>query len=328
MKFKRTLITLLVMALIYGVGHFYFTKKTPAMLKLAVATIEKSGLKVDYTKHKSGNYLFRPYVELAKMSVETPSGTMPALRAHTESPTRFMLNWWQGQSLTITNKGQSHFEIVYPHFQYTLTPSWLVVTVDKIDTEPSFRNMDSETVRIDSQHTDVKNSAVIENLHIEKIENKNKESQLVLSFQNMHAPNPTAEQANYVDALEVNLEIPESIKNPFQAKWFVILAQNKEAILVKKLSLKWKEAVFHGQGNIEVDADHLPHITLQTSMSDFETFLGMLHNHPLIHPIMLKTWQAVLSILKATSKEKVITFEYKSRSIYINGIEALKNVDM
>lgn len=328
MKFKRILTTLMLIGIIYGVGHFYFMQKTPAMLKLAIATIERSGLKVEYTKHKSGNYLFRPYVELATMSLANTSGALPSLRMKTNNPTRFMLNWWQGQSLTITNKGQASIDITYPNFQYSLTPTWLVVTVDKIDTEPSFRELETEGMQIDFVQAQNKTSVLLDSLRATKVDQKSRDSQLLLSCSHIRPTEKTEKTLNFLDSLEVALEVPESIKNPFQAKWFLILAQNKEAILIKKLYLKWAKAVFQGQGNIEIDSEHLPHITLQTSMVDFEVFLENLRGHPLIHPVMLKTWQAVLSILKATSKDKSIIFEYKAHSIYINGIEALKNVDI
>lgn len=328
MKYKRILITFGLIASIYGISHLYFQQKTPAILKLALATIERSGLKVAYATQKSGNYLFRPYVELGDLTLETQTSTLPSLKLRTESPTRFMLNWWQGQSLTITNKGQAHIQITYPHLQCALIPSWLEVTVDTIDIEPSLRNLSSEFVEIQSTTNVGKNTYVLQNLSFEKNKLKKGDFDFFLNLKNFSTPDLQKEQKSLLNNMDVLLNIPESVKNPFQANWLVVLAENKEFITIKKVRLVWNQAAIEAQGTINVDEHQLPHITLQTSMSDFETFVANLNNHPMIHTMMIKSWQALLAVLKATSKSNSITFEYKSNSIYINGIESFKNLNI
>lgn len=328
MRIKKYLAGILLIGVIYGFGHLYFAQKAPAILKIALHTIEKSGLKVEHGPHKTGNYLFRPYVELSHLNLTSQNVSLPSLTINTSDPTRFMLNWWKGQSLTITNKGTAAIAIKYPHFQYLLTPQWLTVTVDGLDAAPQLRNMVTDKLHITFLEQNTQRDYNLTNVSIKKMDKSNKNSELNLVFSDFSKNEKDNQSTTIIDQATLVLDIPEVIKHPFQANWFIILAQTQKSIVISNLSLAWQKAVFNGHGVIKVDVQQMPHIILQTSMADFEAFLANLENHPLFTPIILKTWQAVLSILKATTQKPDISFEYKERSLYINGIQVVKNLDI
>ncbi|USO01332.1 MAG: hypothetical protein H6849_04550 [Alphaproteobacteria bacterium] len=304
---KKILYVLGLVAVIYGFGHVYFTQKTPAIVTLALMKGKKRGLRVSMGDTHVGHYLFRPYVTVSHLALTPKSAKLPNFSLVASQPTRFMLNWWKGQNVTVTNPEKVVCEIMTPGLKTKAQLQNSRVTLSRVDHDPLVDRFFAERLKLEFLSTKSLYAYTAYNVRARRRSESGMTSRVHFSADKLFL---SGNQNHDIDTIEGTFVLPyNEALNAFM----------HETITIPTLTVRWKASELAASARILLDKSGNRYIQANISIESFSKALDCLHDHPNISQGTLNAWAAAVKILAITIPGKTLSFTVTSNGIYLLG---------
>lgn len=304
---KRLLQILGLLIIIYALGHAYFTRKAPAVVKLALVKTQNAGFNVSVGKTRVGHYVFRPYVQISHIAITPKSPKLPNLSVFANKPTRAMLNWWRGQNITISNKDLTTCELVDKDFKLSASLMDSRITLSRVDFEPALEAFFTDKLLL---NVDYGNSQALYNMRNFRLKRRSeslKTSEMHFYAENLSFSN---KEQHDVDYIEGHVVYPHCIN---------LTELRTKDLIIPRLALHWKGAKITTRGELKVSATGNRELHAEISPEQFVAALDNLKGHPNVDPQLLTAWQMALNVLAAVMPGKYVTFILSNDGVSLNG---------
>lgn len=303
---KRIIQLLGLLIIIYGLGHVYFTQKAPAVVKLALVKVRNSGLTINIGKTHTGHYVFRPYVQIARLALTPSTADLPNFSLVAPTPTRFMLNWWRGQNITVSNREAIACEFLDKGLKISGTATNARMTISRVDFDPALESLFIERLKLDVLRLNANQSFTLQQFRLRRRGESLSSSEVHFYSEKLAF---SGNEAHDIDYIEGRFIYPhaDNLKESLA-----------KVVHIPELTLTWRDVKLRASGKLLRDKQGNANLFAKVSVAELAQALENLKPHPNLDPNVVQAWSTAINVLAIALPAKHVEFVVNAFGVHLN----------